>query len=150
MIKEYKNLILSSSNPIMIHDGFESSMDMICDLLHQAGLRMHINSSLRNSIHVPGAIVSPAKMSNHLIGHAIDGNIILASGRLIHSTELERMMQEDAWDLNVRTFIQSIRDAKLRWGGDFRVRDVVHIDDALNVRHPDQWQSIMDELHSSI
>ena len=40
----------------------------------------------------------------------------------------------------VRDFIRLVRDdPKLRWGGDFSTPDVVHIDDELNLKHPDVW-----------
>jgi len=29
----------------------------------------------------------------------------------------------------------------LRWGGDFDVRDVVHIDDGLNIDNPTKWDA---------
>jgi hypothetical protein len=32
-------------------------------------------------------------------------------------------------------------DPVLRWGGDFSVRDVVHIDDGLNIHNPSQWDA---------
>jgi hypothetical protein len=41
----------------------------------------------------------------------------------------------------LKIFERIRKDPVLRWGGDFRTRDVVHIDDALNVRFPEVWDA---------
>jgi hypothetical protein len=47
----------------------------------------------------------------------------------------------------VRRFIQKIRDdPDLRWGGDFRPEDPVHIDDGLNNIDLARWESKLSSL----
>lgn len=81
-----------------------------------------------------GTVVRPATRSNHLVGHAIDGNVRYR-GRLYRSVELGEVASLPA---AVRAFLDAVRThAPLRWGGDFG--DPVHFDDALNLRAPTIW-----------
>lgn len=107
----------------------------------ECGLYVHVTSSLRNSIDVPGAIVDPAKLSNHLVGHAIDMNLVRLGDRgevidFYNSTAFRL----EVLDPDVKRFFDMIRaDKDLRYGGDFRKPDVVHIDDGLNINEPEVW-----------
>ena len=72
----------------------------------------------------------PATDSNHLVGHAIDMN--LYEGKVLCNSKCLTNPPEQL--KGVKCFISSIQhDPTLRWGGDFRLKDVVHIDDGLNV-----------------
>jgi peptidoglycan hydrolase-like protein with peptidoglycan-binding domain len=100
---------------------------------------VYVTSSYREDSNVAGAIVVPATKSNHMAGHAIDMNIDF-SGGFANSAYLKE--SESTWDPAVKGFIDAIRaDSVLRWGGDFNTPDVVHIDDELNLRDPDQWEA---------
>jgi hypothetical protein len=111
------------------------------------GLEIYVTSSARQQgVTVGGAIVPPASRSNHLVGHAIDMNVMLR-GSLFTSRELKnftRLPQE------IQKFIQSIRDANLRWGGDFSDPDPVHIDDGLNLRDRDAWDEKFPIIQSQL
>ena len=88
-----------------------------------------------------GTIVPPAVKSNHLVGHAIDMNVLF-NGVLYESKD----MYKNKWDTlpsNVKNFLNQVRkDPELRWGGDFNPEDPVHIDDKLSSRNPDLWQEL--------
>lgn len=140
---EYKHSALVGKT-CTIEQGFIVAMDRLCFYANEYGLKLYINSSYRNSTAVNGAIVKPATLSNHLIGHAIDCNIV--DGKTFwNSKKLEKELTG-----NVFKLVEAVRkDTVLRWGGDFRVKDVVHFDDGLNVRDHDLWLKIYNEIQKA-
>lgn len=118
---------------------FINSLNKINQYAKTNNVKIHVTSSWRANAKVAGAIVKPAKKSNHMAGHAIDMNIDFAGGRA-NSTYLKKR-NEANWDASVVGFIKAIRDDnELRWGGDFRTEDPVHIDDGLNINNPKEWE----------
>jgi hypothetical protein len=107
----------------------------------EAGVKLSITHSFRKAKQaIRGAIVPPAKRSNHLVGHAIDMNISLG-GRLYTSRKLKKSKLKKQ-PKKVQAFVKRVReDARLRWGGDFSKQDPVHIDDGLNVRNKAAWDA---------
>ena len=88
-----------------------------------------------------GAIVVPAKMGNHLIGHAIDCNLV--DGKLFWNS----IKMREGLTGNAKKFIDLVRAGKiLRWGGDFHDKDEVHFDDGLNLSDAKKWHEIHDYL----
>jgi hypothetical protein len=103
-----------------------------------------ITSSFRKDTNVKGAIVPPAKMSNHLIGQAIDFNLKhKITGVYYNSIKLADDTGPD--ELFLTEVVKSIPN--IRWGDSFKVKDSVHIDTALNVRNPVKWQEKYNEIH---
>jgi len=93
-------------------------------------VNVYVTSSFRTSTTVPGAVVTPAEMSNHLAGHAIDMNV--QHGEQMASFCNSTCLGGELPD-GVSGFIKAIQDdSGLRWGGDFTDKDPVHIDDNLN------------------
>jgi hypothetical protein len=125
------------SAPVRIDREFEPSMDGIRDLAKAHGLTVWVTSSLREPYKpVPGAIVEPAKFSNHHIGHGIDMNLILGQ-QWFRSTQLGNF---EALPQPIQDFLDGVqRDLKLRWGGKFSTPDPVHIDDGLNLNDRDRF-----------
>ena len=77
------------------------------------------------------------------MGHAIDMNLIEGSDWCNSKCLVDPLENYKG----VRCFLSQIqRDETLRWGGDFTVKDVVHIDDGLNYRDP-LWYN---ELYGSL
>ncbi len=75
-----------------------------------------------------------------MAGHAIDMNLVYPGG-WANSSYL-RKSNEANWHPAVKGFIDAVReDAVLRWGGDFRAEDPVHIDDGLNISNPTEWEA---------
>ncbi len=127
----------------LVEDSFAPLLKELCDKAEELLLKIYITSSHRYTIVVPGAIVTPAKMSNHLIGHAIDGNIV-EKGAFWNSQKLEGELTGKVLEL-----IEWVREHPvLRWGGDFAKRDVVHFDDAFNIKSPDQYKEILKSLET--
>lgn len=102
---------------------------------------VYVTSSFRTTTVVPGAIVKPAKMSNHLAGHAIDMNVKYGKNKVKWCNS---KCLKSALPKGVSGFITAIRkDPGLRWGGDFSKKDPVHIDDHLN-EDKKGWRSRFD------
>src|SRR5207249_2942470 len=96
-------------------------------------VRVVVTQSLRtNRSYVPGAIVPPARRSNHLVGHAFDFNIAYGPNYSLFCNST--CLSSNNVPPDVQAFINDLRnDSDLRYGGDFTPRDVVHVDDGLNV-----------------
>jgi hypothetical protein len=87
---------------------------------------------------VRNAIVPPSATSNHLVGHAIDVNIVCngvwyASGKLKDYEALPRP---------IKNFISGCIRNGLRWGGNFSESDSVHFDDNLQLRDPGTYNKL--------
>lgn len=164
MIQEYKNELLSGK-PCLIHEDFIPAMDLFCQYLKIAGCKFIVTSAYDpNHLSLnakQGAIVAPATHGNHLIGNAIDGNLIDKSGKIWTSEMMKvfcvELPQYNSKIINeILVFINLVRRSSiLRWGGDFHPdrkgnTDPVHWDNALNIRSPKRWQEIYDELHKTI
>ena len=92
------------------------------------GLRIVINQSFRlNNVKVSGAVVPPASKSQHLIGHAVDCNIV-DGGTWNNSTDFKNHRQTT----NAEKFIARMKKASHRWGGDFARVDTPHFDKQLD------------------
>ena len=123
---------------IRVDQEFVPAMKRVEGFAEQRGVKVYVTQSLRDpKKKVGGAVVKPAVMSNHLVGHGIDFNLIGPDGAWYNSGALGRI---DKLPDAVRGFIQDIRDDPgLRWGGDFGTPDVIHFDDMLNKLQPTQW-----------
>lgn len=104
-----------------------------------------ITSSLRKDTNVVGAIVTPAQMSNHLVGHAIDCNVkSKTTGEYFNARKMGDGTGAD------ELFLEDVdRNTDLRWGQAFNKPDSVHFDDALNIKKPAVWQQKYKSLHTS-
>lgn len=119
--------------PVSIDSSFRSSMSTICAAATRCNVTLYITDSYRKPDSVVlGAIVPPATLSNHKIGHAIDMNVVYGkSGTLCNSSCLGGNQQPT----DVKCFIDGVKAQGLRWGGDFTATDPVHIDDGYNVKY---------------
>lgn len=143
IIRNYTNPLLLGK-VCQIVDDFVPAMDLLVRYLKQTGCRALITSSLRYDTNVARAIVEPAKMSNHMVGCAIDCNVYDKNGRLWNSTHL-RSPQDEVLDL-----INAVRHSVImRWGGDFKKIDTVHFDNAINLKNPKRWRELYAEIQSN-
>ncbi len=91
-------------------------------------LIIYINQALRlHGVKVTGSVVPPASKSQHLIGHAIDCNIV-DGGSWNSSKDFKKKKQT----ANADNFIKAIKKGFYRWGGDFSNTDTPHFDKQLN------------------
>jgi hypothetical protein len=140
---EASNIIGYNNKPVIVDYYFLDSMNQLNYYAKQNHLTLFVTSSFRKANQkVNGAIVPPAKRSNHLAGHAIDMNIE-SNGKWYDSKLLRRKNLKNL-PHNIQNFFNDIRkDKTLRWGGDFSRQDPVHIDDYLNKNH-EAWQERFD------
>jgi hypothetical protein len=118
---------------VVVHKDFVASMEAINDAAADAGVLFQVNQTMRVAgVPVGGAVVTPATNSQHLIGNAVDFNI-LQQGKPIHSSKMKWAdLPQEAKD-----FITAVKDAGLRWGGDWQKRDPIHFDSFVDPKGPD-------------
>jgi hypothetical protein len=128
-------------SPLIASIGFLPALNELGRIAQDAGVRIRVTHSFRaEGTALTGAIVPPARRSNHLVGHAIDMNVVRPDGTLCNSRCLRGYPNIP---LAVRRFIDAVRaHPLLRWGGDFSVPDVVHVDDGFNLREPNRWSAL--------
>lgn len=114
---------------------FKVSMDIINATARKYGIVVVITSSKRSSTNVPGAIVPPAKMGCHLVGHAIDCNLEVGK-------EYWNSKKMDNPSGVVLQFIEELESKGIRWGGRFAKKDSVHFDSGLNIKNPNKWHEL--------
>ena len=91
-------------------------------------MTIKINQALRlHGVEVTGSVVPPASKSQHLIGHAIDCNIV--DGKSWNSSkDFKKKLQTE----NAKKFIKAMKLKSYRWGGNFSKVDSPHFDSQLN------------------
>jgi len=125
--------------------GFVPTLDKVNEYAKKHDVLIHVTSSFRPDANVKGAVVKPARRSNHMVGHAFDFNLRYGEG---HWKWANNAMMKTYPNVPapVKGFIDDIRnDPGLRWGGDFRPIDAIHIDDGFN-----QNRDAFDELYRAI
>lgn len=122
---------------------FEPYLLRMNEVLKKRNLIWINTSSLRKDANVKGAIVTPAKKSNHMIGHAIDGNILDPKTNILYNSK----KLGDGTGIDDECCKEIVEYTSLRWGNAFKVKDSVHFDDALNIRDPKLWEEKYKELH---
>lgn len=121
---------------VLINIDFLPTIQIIDDACKAHGFIFWVTNSYRKDSDVlNGTVVIPANMSNHKVGHALDGNLQhIKTGEWFNSVKMGDGSGID------EVLIQSIISKGVRYGGNFRKEDNVHFDDALNVRNPDEWK----------
>ncbi len=75
------------------------------------------------------------------MANALDGNLQeIKTGEWFNS---KKMGDGTGSDQNV---IERLEKAGLRWGGRFKKNDEVHFDSGLNLKNPEKWQEIYNEI----
>lgn len=130
---------------VVANVGFVSSLEKINAYAVKNNVQVYVTNAYRRDTHVPGAIVPPASMSNHKVGHAIDMNLKYDGGKNANSVYMHPS-NRDNWVAPVRGFLDDIiNDPSLKWGGEFHTNvDPVHIDDRLNHNDPEEWHKQRD------
>ena len=124
---------------IQVDEDFAPLLVKMNEVAVKHGINVIVTSAFRSDTNVKGAIVTPAQMSNHLVGHAIDCN--LRKGKeYFNSAKMNDKLGAD------NVFIKECT-AFLRWGGEFHNTDPVHFDDELNIKNPDLWKKKFAKFH---
>lgn len=112
-------------NDVMaVHSGFLEDLESIDEAAKAASIKLRINQAFRVAgVPVGGAVVKPATKSQHLIGNAIDWNIENDGKVILAAKTVYSQLPE-----NVQGFLDAVKKAGLRWGGDWSTRDPIHFD----------------------
>ena len=141
---EYKSKHIKGylGRKVMIHESFLTDILAMEDVLRELGFVFWVTGSFRlNDQKLQGAIVDPAKRSNHLVANALDGNLQeIKTGEWFNS---KKMGDGTGSDQNV---IERLEKAGLRWGGRLKKNDEVHFDSGLNLKNQEKWQEIYNEI----
>lgn len=114
---------------ILVHDDFADAVSgTMNDQAKKADVILSITQAFRrHNVPPSGAVVPPATKSQHLVGHALDVNIVDGS-----TVNTAAMFNADTETDNADTFVDAVKGEGLRWGGDFSTTDPVHFDDRLD------------------
>lgn len=116
------------ADDMVLHKDFVPSLEAINSAASDAGIIFHVNQVLRLAGKpVSGAVVKPASKSQHLIGNAVDFNVE-HNGKKI----LSKDMKWGELPQDVKDFLTDVKDAGMRWGGDWKERDPIHFDSFLD------------------
>ena len=142
---ESKHIKGYQAKVIFIELGFLPTIQIIDDRCKEHGFIFWVTNSFRKETDaLKGVVVTPASMSNHKVGHALDGNLQhIATKEWFNSVKMGDGVGID------QKLIQAITDAGVRYGGNFRKADNVHFDDALNIKDPDKWRELYGKLQLS-
>ncbi|MES2416149.1 MAG: RHS repeat-associated core domain-containing protein [Patescibacteria group bacterium] len=134
--------------PATVHPDFMPGLKELNGYAENNDVSISVESSgLRNpNISVSGAVATPAKLSNHFIGQAIDVSYIDNTTGI--SCDFNCFKNGNVPD-NVSNLISNIQNSNnLRWGGDFKDNyDPIHIDTGLNVRNPSRYTEIYNSIY---
>jgi len=134
----------SLNGSLLLNSDFADELDLLVEEAEKLGITLYINSGFRkDSSHLQGAIVPPAKMSNHFVGCAIDCNMIQKG--VFYNSEMMATEKSD----EIILLIKKWQEMGNRWGGHFATIDSVHFDNGLNVKNPDKWNELYLEYHTS-
>jgi hypothetical protein len=138
------NIVGYDNQQIVVDSAFVPYMDKINNYARENNVVVCVTHSFRGKNQkLTGTIVPPAIKSNHLVGHAIDMNVLF--NNVLYESKDMYTTKWGTLPLNVKNFLCQVRkDPILQWGGDFTEEDPVHIDDRLFDRNPELWQELYD------
>lgn len=144
-LTEYKasNIKGYKGHKIMVEEGFVPKLDTVNKLAIKHNITVWVTNSTRiGEVKLKGAIVTPASMSNHKVGHAIDMNVQdNKTGEWFNTAKMR-----DGKGVDNVFLIEVDLDSQLRWGGRFTTRDEVHIDDGINIVNPNLYKEIFNSI----
>lgn len=123
----------AKGDEVLVNAGFAVGLDSLDRAAAGAGVRLHLNQTYRRQDVPPtGAVVPPATRSQHLIGQAVDLNVIDGATVVTSAMFLRNTATQSALAV-----VRAARNAGLRWGGDFTQKDPVHFDLRIAADHED-------------
>ncbi len=139
VIYESRHGALRSERDVKVHEDFVPRLEFMEKEAKARAIELFITSSLRKpNTPVTNAIVTPAKMSNHFVGHAVDLNFIF-QGKWYGSRSFK---EAKPIPNEICTLIEAIKGNRhLRWGGDFSTPDYIHFDDKINAQDPESYKA---------
>lgn len=116
------------ANEMLVHQDFVPRIKALNGAAKDAKVTLRINQAFRvQGLPVSGAVVAPASNSQHLIGHAVDLNIV--DGAVINT---KAMYQAGTQTQGATDLIKAAKALGMRWGGNFSEIDPPHFDDLVD------------------
>jgi D-alanyl-D-alanine carboxypeptidase len=125
-----------------------AAFSVLLDIMNMAAQRWRVKLHVLDSARAAPANEPkvPTQKSNHMAGHAIDVDIVLADGKVCNAACLGQLSSAPS---AVRLFIEEVRGKNgIRWGGDWEQKDPVHFDDGLNTNAA-TWQAAFERVQSA-
>lgn len=111
-------------NEMLVHQDFVPWIPALDGKARDKHVTLRVNQAFRvQGLPVSGAVVPPASSSQHLIGHALDVNIVDGS-----TVNTSAMFIAGAATQPASDFVKAAKELGLRWGGDFSPVDPPHFD----------------------
>lgn len=112
------------SDEMLVHQDFLPWIKALNGKAKDKAVKLRVNQAFRvQGLPVSGAVVPPASRSQHLIGYAMDVNIVDAN-----KVNTSAMFIAGTATQAARDFVKAAKDLGLRWGGDFSPTDPPHFD----------------------
>lgn len=112
------------NSEMVLDAAFASGLAALNAAAKSNSVKISVNQVFRvQGAVVSGAVVQPATKSQHLIGHAIDTNMV-DGATVLTSASFKAGTETDV----VKKFISDAKAAGLRWGGDFGKKDSTSYD----------------------
>lgn len=112
------------NDEMLVHQDFVSWLVSMNDKAKANAVSLRVNQAFRvQGLPVSGAVVPPASKSQHLIGHALDVNIV--DGTTVNTSA---MFIAGTATQAAKDFTKAAKGLGLRWGGDFSPKDPPHFD----------------------
>lgn len=109
---------------MLVHQDFVPWIEAMNGKAKEKKVALRVNQAFRvQGLPVSGAVVPPASSSQHLIGHALDVNIV--DGKTVNTSA---MFIAGTATQAAKDFVKAAKDLGLRWGGDFSPKDPPHFD----------------------
>lgn len=109
---------------IVISKGAKKLLEDLNEKAKKKSVTIKLNQAFReHGVRVSGAVVTPANKSQHLIGHALDCNIVDGTSWNNSSDFKNKKHTQNAKDI-----VKDLKIAGYRWGGDFIPADTPHFD----------------------
>ncbi|MDM0114745.1 M15 family metallopeptidase [Variovorax sp. J22R133] len=114
----------AGADEILVHQDFVPWLESMNTKAKDNKVTLRVNQAFRvQGLPVSGAVVPPASSSQHLIGHALDVNIV--DGSTVNTSP---MFNAGTATQAAQDLVKAAKDIGLRWGGDFSPKDPPHFD----------------------
>ena len=114
----------AGTDEILVHQDFTPWLESMNSKAKSNKVTLRVNQAFRvQGLPVSGAVVPPASSSQHLIGHALDVNIV--DGTTVNTSS---MFINGTATQAAKDFVKAAKALGLRWGGDFSPKDPPHFD----------------------
>ena len=114
----------SAADDEVLVSGDFGGLDILDRVANQQKIQLRLNQTFRvQGVAPSGAVVAPATRSQHLVGHAVDLNIVVGAAVITSG-----LLNSPKAPKEATAFVDAVKKQGLRWGGDFRAADPPHFD----------------------